>query len=764
MTVPFFLRPSTRLREIDLTQYFRSPATSIGCVVGEFERGPLAPTYIPGVVADFTRKYGAVANPRISYAHDTCQAFLTESSNLLVKRVVNGALHAGVHIFLNTTTAPGALEFVPFAQGQEAGFSAGVPTPTIIQLSADLITGNQFAASVTDGVTVTAISPVTYATSHDATMANIASAIQTVLNGFATGGYVSVLPAVGGNRRRIAVYAPAGQTLELTSLGVTSGVTQPTVTQDTPNGKWLASVMAENPGVWGNDIGVKITGRNQGQRQRIRLLFNAKLITGNSFNATINDVAIAAPVAFATDSDTTMAAIATALTAHSAISSAVVETVAAGRENDRSILIISEDAGPDKLIVNSAAVTGGVSQAAITQYKVLDGRASDGTFMLEVFNRANTVQPDERYMVSLSNNLDARGSQTRADAVINTSSTPSDNIRVVLNPRLSTDSGFAATALAAISAPSLSVPTTIRWLTGGDNGLSVLSSHMRQAIQSLDDRVHYPFNILMNAGYDAIEVKQELVALARKRVDCFAVLDMPADRQGTAAARDYRLYDLNIDDCYGAIYTPDLLIADIATGERRYIPPSGYVGATYAHNDRVASIAHAPAGLNRGILKHVINLRINYKPGDEELLHPEGVNCIVDRPGVGPVIMGQETLQYKLSLMRSVHARRLVSNLEVGLVDGLDYTLFDPHTEFTRNQAVQRGNNFLKPFQRSQALYDFRIQCDADNNPPEIIDQDVLSYRVFLKVARAIKGIMLDVILTRTGASFEELETDMSII
>lgn len=755
--VPFFLRPSTRLREIDLTQQLSATASSIGCVIGEFHRGPLKATY-PNSVDRFLALYGSVADPKLSYAHDTVQAFMTESTNCLVQRVVNNALHAGTHLIWNGLPTNGEIDIVPFYVGQAGGYETGVNPPFILEFAADLITANSFTMNVTDGVTVTATNAVVYATSNDNTLALIASAIQTALNSFGTGGYAQVLPEPSGSKRRIAIFTPPGKTLEYTSPTVTLGVTQAAAVVRTPSDIHVMTIMAENPSVWGNDIGFKITGRDVGVRQRIRLLFSAKLVTGNSFTATINDVALASPVAFTTDSDTTMAAIATALSAHAAVSTAYVEEIPAGRENDRSIIIVAETAGPGQLVVNSAAVTSGASQAAVTQFNILDGQSPDGSFVLEVYNRSNVLSPEEPYTVSLHSMLNSRGEQMRIDAVINDAANPSINIRVVPNSRFVTDASFISTMKARISNPNLIVPTTISWLAGGDAGLTVLTSQMRTAIQNLDDRVRYPFNILMNAGYTQVEVQQEMVALAKKRIDCIAVLDMPSNKQAAQTAREYRLYELNIDSPFGAIYTPDLLIADIATGERRYIPPSGYVGAVYAYNDRVASVAHAPAGLNRGILSRVLGLRVQYKPSDEELLFPEGINCIVSRPGIPPVIMGEETLQRKQSIFRSVHARRLVSRLEVTLVDGLDYVLFEPNTEFTRNQAVQLGKNFLQPYKNTGGLYDYRIQCNDDNNPPEIIDMDALSYRVFLKVWRTVKGIMLDTILTRTGASFDELE------
>ena len=55
-------------------------------------------------------------------------------------------------------------------------------------------------------------------------------------------------------------------------------------------------------------------------------------------------------------------------------------------------------------------------------------------------------------------------------------------------------------------------------------------------------------------------------------------------------------------------------------------------------------------------------------------------------------------------------------------------------------------------------LYDYQQQCDADNNPGEVIDADMLRYYLKLKVVRRIKGILLDIFLMRTAAQFNEID------
>ncbi len=267
---------------------------------------------------------------------------------------------------------------------------------------------------------------------------------------------------------------------------------------------------------------------------------------------------------------------------------------------------------------------------------------------------------------------------------------------------------------------------------------------------------------MLNAGYTQISVQKEMTAIARKRSDCMAILDAPSDKQRAQILQQYRLTELDIDDSYAAMYTPDVLIEDDITGEQRYIPPSGPIGATYAYSDRLTNGFGAPAGLNRGKVTLALGLRHVYTEAEQELIYPVGINYIAQIKGVGPAVMAEETLQFKTSVMSSVHARRVANYIKTGLVDGLDYTLFDPNTESTRFQAIQLGESICAPLKRgdgSGGLYDYFIKCDAENNTADVIDADQLAYDVGIKITRAIKGVGVRLFLTRTGADIEETIT-----
>lgn len=755
-SLPIFLRAAVKITEIDLTQRIRVILSTIGSVVGEFDRGPMDPTYVSGVSENFTRLYGLVANPRRSFAHDTVTSFMTQSSNILIKRVVNAARYSGGSIYLDKDRK--RILYSPFPTGSLNNYEErGASKLIILSFTTNpFVTGNVFSMDVTDGATVTSVGPVNFSSNNNQTLTNIASAIQSVINSFgsAADGTARVhieTSSANANNLLIVIRPPSDSTLMFSNAAVSGSSTQPTVNvyEDTE----LGDVFAENPGSWSADTyGFKLTAFDTGTRERFRWTMSQALIIDNKFNMTINGTPIT-EVTYSISSDATLAAIATSIQNHPDVFSATVEEMPGATNNDRSIVIVAQRPGPNQLAFLSPIISGGTGQGVVSVSRTLNGIAADHTFDLEVFNRDNVNIPVEQFRVSFRNQISALGEAQNIEYKVNRASNAAINIRFVQSPETKVD-GFSLYDPTTGNLPTVS--DTINWLQGGDDGATATSADIRNGWATMSDRTTYPFNLMLNAGYTSIAVQQYMTELAEKRSDSLAILDAPSDKQATQVLRNYRLEDMNIDSSYAALYTPDVLIEDINTGENRYIPPSGPVGATYAYSDRLTNMLGAPAGLNRGKVRLALGLRVKYSEGDQELLTPVGINYILDKKGNGPCVFAEETLQVKQTVLSSVHARRILNLIKTGLVDGLEYSLFDPNTEATRFQAVQLGETILKPLKKAQGLYEYRIKCDEDNNDGDVIDADQLAYDVYLKITRVVKGINVRAILTRTGANFDE--------
>ena len=53
-------------------------------------------------------------------------------------------------------------------------------------------------------------------------------------------------------------------------------------------------------------------------------------------------------------------------------------------------------------------------------------------------------------------------------------------------------------------------------------------------------------------------------------------------------------------------------------------------------------------------------------------------------------------------------------------------------------------------------ITEYKLILDETTTTPDLIDQNVLYAKIFLKPARAIEFIAIDFVVTSTGASFED--------
>lgn len=765
----FFLRSMVRQQEFDLTQTISAPQGTSVYVQGEFYRGPTEPTYTsPSRYPDL---YGSGAYPSISFAPDTALVVSASTANMLIQRVVNEAKYAGLDVVLDDDAVEGKrLLMIPFNQGVDRAYdksgllnTAGV---TLLKLET-LLTGQTFEIEVTDGSTIAPVS-VPFSGNHNATVEAIALAITSAIQTFSPslqGEAVALIETSSpiALRHTIAMRKPSDASIEYTTPRVTATPTNPTdqpVLID-PSECWLGTAYAENPGEWAHAYGLKVNGVDQGIQERFRLTFSAPFVTGNSTVMYIDGLPLTA-VPFNTDSDTTLSDLADLIAAHPKILSATVEEIAGATNNDRSIVIVAKQPGQGRVILDKAVVTGGASQAISVVNTTLQGMDSTGSMVLSVFNIGSVTYPVETFQFTTYPYLDGRGVQRLANNVINIGSTASLNIRFVSNPDLDSRAKFEP-ILEKLLDPEMQYRDTVAWLAGGENGLSVTTGQMVSALTPLEDRIRYPVNLLVSAGYTQISYMQALTRLAETRGDCTAILDVPLAKQRAQDAYNFRMFELNINSSYAAIYTPDVQISDITTGEERYIPPSGPVAAAYVYNDAVRNRYAAPAGLNRGPLRMALGLRTEYTPSEQELLNPVGVNTIVNKPATGPTIMSQETLQLQNSALRSVHIRRTLNDVKTTLADGLEWQLMESNTEGTRFNITQLAESVLSQAHRMDGLYSYYIRCNTDNNTPEVIDADVIICDIFVKPVRVAKGILLRSFITRTGIQFQELIANMDL-
>ena len=271
-----------------------------------------------------------------------------------------------------------------------------------------------------------------------------------------------------------------------------------------------------------------------------------------------------------------------------------------------------------------------------------------------------------------------------------------------------------------------------------------------------------------NSAQVAVVSKYIVETIAEGRKDCIAVISPPKEEVvnvGGAATAVANVIawrkdaSFNSASSYGTLDCNYKYVYDVYSDTYRWIGFSGDVAGLMAYTDSVRDAWWSPGGLNRGQIKGVVKLA--YQPTlahrDQLYMLPNGINPIVSFPGQGTVLWGDRTLLVKPSAFDRINVRRLFIILEKAISISAKYFLFEFNNEYTRKNFLNMVNPYLEGIKAKQGMYDFYVQCDAENNTPEIIDSNQFVASIFLKPSKSINFITLNFVATKTGVDFAEV-------
>jgi len=278
----------------------------------------------------------------------------------------------------------------------------------------------------------------------------------------------------------------------------------------------------------------------------------------------------------------------------------------------------------------------------------------------------------------------------------------------------------------------------------------------RKAINAISNPDEFDINMLVIPG---------VINRLHSSVTTFAK-DMCEDRQDTFYVMDAGGYQDSIatvknsltsfDSNYVATYHPWAKILDTDKNKPVWVPPSVVIPGVIAFNDSVAEPWFAPAGLNRGGLPNVIEVKTRLTHAERDDLYEGRINPIATFPGQGATVFGQKTLQAKPSALDRINVRRLLIALKKFIASSSRYLIFENNTAATRNRFLSIVNPYLESVQQRQGLYAFRVIMDETNNTPDVIDRNILKGEIFIQPAKTAEFIVLDFNVLPTGAAFPE--------
>jgi hypothetical protein len=228
---------------------------------------------------------------------------------------------------------------------------------------------------------------------------------------------------------------------------------------------------------------------------------------------------------------------------------------------------------------------------------------------------------------------------------------------------------------------------------------------------------------LYQAGHLTMEgvkaVQLAMIAHCENLKDRFAILDCPPGLS-PQQINDWRMNEAGYDTKYGALYYPWIRVANPAgNGESILIPPSGYMAGIYARSDNERGVHKAPAN---EVVRGAIGVEKQITKSEQDLLNPNGINCIRSFPGRGIRVWGARTLSSDAS-WRYINVRRLFNFVEESIKNGTQWVVFEPNDQFLWTRIRRDITAFLTVVWSSGALFGatpaeaFYVKCDEENNP-----------------------------------------------
>jgi hypothetical protein len=277
---------------------------------------------------------------------------------------------------------------------------------------------------------------------------------------------------------------------------------------------------------------------------------------------------------------------------------------------------------------------------------------------------------------------------------------------------------------------------------------------MRKAINAISNPDEFDINMIVTPGM-LHRLHSSVTTFAKDmcedRQDCFYVMDAGAYSDSISTVVNALS---SFDSNYVATYHPWVKILDSDKNKPVWVPPSVVLPGVIAFNDSVAAEWYAPAGLNRGGLSNVIEVKTRLTHDERDTLYTNRVNPIATFPGQGATVFGQKTLQAKPSALDRINVRRLMIAVKKYIASSTRYLVFENNTAATRNRFLSIVNPYLESIQQRNGLYAFRVVMDDTNNTPDVIDRNIMVGEIYLQPAKTAEFIVLDFNILPTGAAF----------
>jgi len=206
-------------------------------------------------------------------------------------------------------------------------------------------------------------------------------------------------------------------------------------------------------------------------------------------------------------------------------------------------------------------------------------------------------------------------------------------------------------------------------------------------------------------------------------------------------ARDWRN---ETSSTRAAIYYPWVTVPDPFVGGDLHLPPSGFVAGIWARNDITRAVFKAPAN---EVIVSATGLERRLTKGQQDVLNPEGVNCLRFFAGRGNLVWGARTISDDPE-WKYVSVRRYFAYLEHSIERGTQWAVFESNGDALWANVRRTIEDFLLTEWKSGALLGtdpkeaFFVRCDRSTMTQNDLDNGRLVCLVGVAVVKPAEYVI----------------------
>jgi uncharacterized protein len=244
--------------------------------------------------------------------------------------------------------------------------------------------------------------------------------------------------------------------------------------------------------------------------------------------------------------------------------------------------------------------------------------------------------------------------------------------------------------------------------------------------------------------------------------DRFAILDTRPDATIADVQKQQQQLSLHPGSHNSALYFPWIQVQRVnshLTKLHSLIPPCGHIAGIYAQSDLDVGVHKAPANF---VINGAVDLSLLLSNADQQTLNPNtqvaGVNCLRILPGRGIRVWGARTLSSDATWCY-VNVRRLFLTVGRWVERNLANFTFEPNDLMLWIRIERELTAYLETLLAQGALQGnspqeaFYIKCDAETNPPEVLDRGMVITEIGLAPTIPSEFIVVRLIQGETGVT-----------